>query len=498
MTIASPVPSPANVRSDLSVEQTATPGFELILSGLESAPPGVPFESEQIKRLTDLYTATREHHARLLNAMLDAGRGTRGLLPAVVHGAQMLHRRLANAFGEASLRLAMHPRVNSAQNEIAELALKALNARAEEIKWHAFERTKPPAASWEHTNRLYRQIESRGAERQALAEGGTCVDAFGQCILLATLNVGVLNAPAMELAHRWLAISGWGLRAEPFFDPEIHWYQIDLEQARGPERISSESAVSDATRFIAVYPLGPALAQARAKLYTGELSVPATPNRIAALHFGAFLDLAERLWSPDWRRATWRTPRTLATGENIEVVSGFDRVMAALNAQDDADAAAQPQAKWMLHDRSESGLGALLPEDTGASMQLGALVAYRASADEDWQLGTIVRRVRATDETFWLAGIKRIGDAPVALELKSHPDLTQPQTDPAPDCAAIYASLNSGAGRIDSLLLAEQAFTGGGLYRLPTRGGAFRIKMNRVIDRGDDWVRVGFEVLGKQ
>ena len=63
---------------------------------------------------------------------------------------------------------------------------------------------------------------------------------------------------------------------------------------------------------------------------------------------------------------------------------------------------------------------------------------------------------------------------------------------------AIYAPVSSGTGRIDSLLLDANEFARGGQYKLPTRGGAFRIKLNRVIDRGDRWVRVGFEVLGKQ
>jgi hypothetical protein len=35
-------------------------------------------------------------------------------------------------------------------------------------------------------------------------------------------------------------------------------------------------------------------------------------------------------------------------------------------------------------------------------------------------------------------------------------------------------------------------------YFLPTNGGAFRIRANRVIDRGEQWVRIGFEVLGKK
>ena len=477
------------------MEQTAKPAFELILAGMESAPADRPFEQDQIKRLTELYQASREHYSRILNGMLGAEIGAPGLPPPLVHGAQMLHRRLANAFGQASLRLALQAETADPR-EIAELALNSLHARVEEIKWHAFESTMPTSASWQNANALFLGLESCGADRQVLVDGSTCVDAFGQCILLATLNVGILSAPQMELAHRWLSVTGWGLRVEPFFDPEAHWYQIDLEQSRGPERINPESAISDATRFVAVTALGPMLAQARAKLYSGELSVPATPNRIAALHFGAFLDLAERLWSPDWRKATWRAPRVGARDERIEVVTGFDQVMAALGAEDQA-APARTQASWLLRDKCKTGLSAYLPEDDGLRMPLGALVAFRASAEEDWQIGSVVRRVRNADETQWLAGIKRISDSPVALRLQLA-DANASDASPASEPLAIYAPASSGAGRIDSLLLDANQFARGGQFKLPTRGGAFRIKLNRVMDRGDQWVRVGFEVMGKQ
>src|SRR5215510_7189448 len=101
---------------------------------MESAPADQPFEPEQIKRLTDLYHATREHYARILNGMLGADNGAPGLPLPLLHGAQMLHRRLANAFGQAALRLALQPDQVEAR-EIAELALNSLNACAEEIKW---------------------------------------------------------------------------------------------------------------------------------------------------------------------------------------------------------------------------------------------------------------------------------------------------------------------------------------------------------------------------
>ena len=97
---------------------------------------------------------------------------------------------------------------------------------------------------------------------------------------------------------------------------------------------------------------------------------------------GKVRDLAERLWSPDWRKTSWRDPRTIPKGERIEVVIGFDQVIAALGANGEGGVAEKPRASWLLRDKCQNGLGALVPEDAGISMRLGSLIAFRASADD--------------------------------------------------------------------------------------------------------------------
>ena len=51
--------------------------------------------------------------------------------------------------------------------------------------------------------------------------------------------------------------------------------------------------------------------------------------------------------------------------------------------------------------------------------------------------------------------------------------------------------------RIDGVVIDINRFSGNNEFLLPTGGGAFHIRANRVIDRGDRWIRIGFEVLGK-
>lgn len=475
------------------VDENGTPTFERVLAAFENDRGSEPFDPAHLRVLYRLQDASKEHFGRILDRLLES-QTSEPLPEATVRGAQMLHRRLANALAQAALRLADRPQA-AERRTIAELALFSLHARGEEIKWHAFEHTSPEASSWQQVNALMRALESHGIEREVLGIDATCNDAFAHCLLLATLNVGILTPPQMELGHRWLVAAGREMRVEPFFDPEAHWYQIDLAYAAGPERVSPASAVADTTRFLAVLPLGPLLARARSALYAGELTVGATPNRLVALHFGAFLDLAERMWSLDWRRASWRAERVKADSDTIDVVLGIDAVMDLLSLEEDDPERPRP-AVWRLRDTSSSGLGAVLPVETGWSVGLGALMAFRPSGGDRWQLGCVVRRVRVPDASQWIIGIKRLSDAPLPVELQVVG--AEPGAQEGQPSLAIYAPINADGGRIDGVVIDTGHQPASNELLLPTRGGAFHIRANRVMDRGERWVRVGFEVIGKK
>lgn len=479
-----------------ALEPNSTPTFERVLAAFENDAGDQPFEAAHVAVLARLQRAAREHYLGTLDAILGGDAAARPTID-VVRGAQMLNRRIANALGKAALRLIARPQPGGAHAAVGELALQSLLARADEIKWHSFEHTRPHARSWQHSNSLMQAIASAGIERQRQPQGVSCMDAFAQCMLLDSLNVGILDAAPMELAHRWLAASTRDLNLDPYYDSDAHGYQIDLARAGGPERITPASAATDTTRYLAVAALAGALASARSQLYAGKLTVGAVPSRAVAMHFGAFLDIAERLWSPDWRRATWREERETVSGQTVQVVVGRPAVLDALRADETGAALAHPIHTWPLHDRSVSGLGARLPLQMERQAPLGALIAFRWVDDDPWEIGTIVRRIRAADDALWVVGVRRLSDEPVAVDLDA--DSEQPMLETQADVtASIYAPINAEAGRIDGLIVSPEAFGARADYLLPTRGQSFRIRANRVIDHGADWIRFGFEVLGKR
>jgi hypothetical protein len=125
------------------------------------------------------------------------------------------------------------------------------------------------------------------------------------------------------------------------------------------------------------------------------------------------------------------------------------------------------------------------------------LIAFREEGTQPWQLGCIVRRIRVPDASRWSIGIKRLSESPVLVDLQPAAEKLALETDADADPAAIYAPIGHDGGRIDGVVIDAGRFGGNNEFLLPTGGGGFRIRANRVIDRGDRWIRVGFEVLGK-
>ena len=177
MTSVLAAPTNAKPQPEPAVTQTSTPTFERVLAAFENDTSEQPFDDAHLLVLTRLNRAARDHYAKALDAMLNQEVASSGLDLELVRGAQMLYRRIANALGQAALRLIPRPQLVDEQMRVAELAVQSFTARAEEIKWHSFEHTRPHAGSWRQSNELLRAVETTGLERQTVPHGGNGIDA---------------------------------------------------------------------------------------------------------------------------------------------------------------------------------------------------------------------------------------------------------------------------------------------------------------------------------
>jgi hypothetical protein len=526
----------------MTPQETAEPGrragtvdVEVALQNLrasllgEHAAPVAPAGGSDIapERLAALISLDDKVHATYLGLrerLLFGPEAMVVLSPSLVAKSRRIFAEIATLFADCAHQFTTQ---GNALAYAPMLAARTFRSATEHLKWTTFEHTAPAGSFWLGLHSLYRSVDALGGADQAVdlyagptSARTTCTDAYMQCLLLGTLNVGVLAPMSIEIAHRWLVDMARNQQLSTIAAPKVHTHRVRFDAAQGAVRITEMAVPDDATRFIACGSLEPGLAETRKYLYSGALTAQARNPSAAALHYGAFLDLAERLWSPEWQRVLQRAPREAVRGVSIEAVLGLDRIVAALDAatheepvaaapaaleidwpdQREGTAASnvinlpgRSSARWTLRDRSETGLAALVPHAAAAALPVGALIGLREGDGADWGLGMLVRRIAAAESGESLLGIKRLSANPVhvSLILGAGDGKAQREID------ALFAPMQTKHARIDALIVPDTAFTATADCSLRVGNDLYQIRLDRILDRGDDWMRVGFEIVGK-
>lgn len=516
-----------------SVESGRKPGtvdVEVALQNLraslldgDAAAPASTLTAQRLAPLTALDDKVHASYAALRDRLFFGPETSAAIAPTLTAKSRRIFAGLTALFADCAMQLVAQP---NAKALAPALAIRAFTAATEHLKWTAFEHMAPTGSFWLGLHSLYRTVEALGVAAQTVelhagpaAMRTTCTDAYVQCLLLGTLNVGVLAPMSIEIAHRWLVDMAKNRKLAALCDEKVHTHRVRLDAAQGAVRITDVEVPDEATRFLDGASLEPGLAETRKYLYGGALTAQARNPSAAALHYGAFLDLAERLWSPEWRRVIQRAPREAVRGVTVEAVIGLERIVAAIDTALEVQPASAPTvleidwpepseggpgsnvidlpgrsaARWTLRDRSETGLAAMVPFAAAAALPVGALIGLREGDETHWSLGMLVRRIAADDSGECLLGIKRLSASPV------HVSLVLGGTNGAPprQVDALFAPLQTKHARVDALVVPEAAFTATDDCSLRVGADLYQIRIDRVLDRGDGWLRTGFEIVAK-
>ena len=411
------------------------------------------------------------------------------------------------------------------------LSTRALWCLGMSAKWTYFMHMEADEELWRACHALYLCAESIGVANQAVRpyrepELGalTSADVYVHTLLLGTLNAGNLSAQQIEIAHRWIMAYVRNAGIEASDDGATHVFHVCLDSDRGLETGPPSGGASAAVRFVDIAPVCARLIDSRESLREGkvDLGETGTESPVAVLDYGAFLDLAERFWSPGANQVSERAPRIGATPQAIEVVVGFDRLMQALQGGsavkagarppvDDTaprggkitflhpDAAAEPAGplNCVLRDYSNTGVGLLLP-GASAAPELGALIGYRLAHGGRWEAGVLVRRLAEplTDHT--LLGIKGISDHPILVQLHHGKPGAGAAAGAPEESGAIFAPCDGRRSRVDSLILRDVTYTRSNDFTVTAGDASFHVRLNRVLHRGPGWLRAGYQVLNKK
>jgi hypothetical protein len=146
--------------------------------------------------------------------------------------------------------------------------------------------------------------------------------------------------------------------------------------------------------------------------------------------------------------------------------------------------------RWRVQDLSSRGYGLVVEHASAENLPVGQLIALLNQESLGWILGAVVRKRPSRVRGEVLAGVEVLSYRPIAVELASSG--TQ-ETVPA-----LYLPGADGTGKHDSLVVLAPDFNSRRAYLIRTADGAFRIRMNRIIRKGVDWINARFEIEAKK
>ena len=180
----------------------------------------------------------------------------------------------------------------------------------------------------------------------------------------------------------------------------------------------------------------------------------------------------------------------------------LSRVMPAMHDTNPPGASAAADARWTrwkIHDMSSKGAGLMVDRVTGERISVGQLLAVKPDGFAHYVIGVIVRKLtqRTVGETLLGVELLSYRPLPVTLQRYAHARDAMPDASHAP-VSALYLPGRDPEGKTDILVLPSGDFGLKNVFSLPTQGVNFRVRINRVLRKGDDWVGLRFEVIGKK
>jgi hypothetical protein len=122
-------------------------------------------------------------------------------------------------------------------------------------------------------------------------------------------------------------------------------------------------------------------------------------------------------------------------------------------------------------------------------VSLNGLVALRNQTSGGWIVGTIVRKLANRVRGEMLLGVEVLAFRPIAVELAPAAGGEARQ--------ALYLPGLDTNGKLDSILVRSGDFAADNTFVLAVGPASYRIRLNRIIRKGSDWIKTRFEIESK-
>jgi hypothetical protein len=420
------------------------------------------------------------------------------------------------------------------------ITLRAMRAFGHLLKWRSIRYLPAGEKLWLRLHNLYRIAESEGFKQQPLlayaddTAACSCESAYLRVAMLSLANSGTLYPKQLDLLDLWLKSWHTQLQMETRLQPDAPSFAVDLSADFGPRR-ARKPDLNKPMRFWTASPLLLKLDELTVALQEGktptELGLPEGARTAESLDLIKFL---QHSWGALSSREQRRAPRE-AMKRLFDVAHGLTAIINQLkvadappsvspygsglnyNEADDVqvygfitdrtrERVSHMQApvvrsspdveRWVMHDESECGFGAIVESRDKDWLRVGALICLKPHESNQWQLG-IVRRLSRVNEDSSSVGIETLVEAPELVMLNDPPTAsvyTVNGVDLNSDSQAqAHASLWLKHNGQESVIIDPVNFIPGRAFQVHGASETRKIALGKPMDRSEGWIRVTVE-----
>lgn len=501
-----PLADPKTAKTTLAaiVAQSPVMALEVLAGHLESVREAVGLTASRIFDIVDaIDVAAKPITRRLGTEFLKPGTAAnRASQMRIAHVTGNYWNSLATAY---RMLLEMietaDPSAGVLKPRVALIAARAIRAFNLHLKWRLLRYVPVDVRLWGSLARVWSVADRRGVARDKVvvypgAWGESSVEReLLKALMLSVSSTDSLPKLQVEIVERLCAQYSEFFSMQQAPSTGVH-FQFDTEADRAPSRSTGDAG--HGARFF-----GPSEAAVPLKQLAQDIrltgTVPSTVNLGGDYPAQDLIEVLEHLaryWSP---MPPSRRENRRASDERVHVVHGFDRVLAAVDADEfgwsDDEIAAED---WSADNESAAGIGLVVPPGHGEWVALGELVGIKYGEEgAAWGAG-IVRRITQIGDGQRYVGIELHSRGVIRVLLHALRADGSHHPDPALAVNAMLlpsASDNS-LGRLTmDLLMRLGSFSPRDSYGLTLYGMDYLLVPKATAAAGDDYVIVSYRLL---
>lgn len=303
---------------------------------------------------------------------------------------------------------------SAVKSDLASVGARGIAALSGRLKLSVARYALVEPGVWHHLAEYYHHADTQGYRNDTvmLFTETSVAQEFASLMVWYGISAGVLTPLHEHITERLVAYVGKGLKVEDQCTADA-LFVFDLSQPTPPMRVSSDSTVHPALRFVSVVE---ALKKMNSLLATLEKGiVPEDVNFCGANYEPELVRecLRRLIGNLTQPLPTRRNPRRKIS-VNLKVANGFFKMLEqtdmGLNfSQNGADT-------WEVEDISVTGFRSVLPPNRADGIKIGSLVGTKPENVPHWGAG-IVRRLSRDEKNNLHVGVEVLSTQIVGISL---------------------------------------------------------------------------------